>query len=212
MPKLLGLAGRPETLGGHAVTDVLALIDAATQPRCQHCRTALDDNGPSQDFCGPDCQHEWADLLATDPWDVYRRDDPTPADLGETPPVRFPRGWRERAMRSSRGGRMQGASATWVEFDEADLLPVPATDEFAALITAVEAGWYQLTVTLGGLAPVVQRMNDAWTALRPLVEQLSAGQPPIDPMERALWLRKHRNTGPAAPVRAPRRIDPRRHR
>lgn len=37
-------------------------------------------------------------------------------------------------------------------------------------------------------------------------------EPPEDPMERALWLRRNRNTGPNQRQRAPRRIDPRRAR
>lgn len=37
-------------------------------------------------------------------------------------------------------------------------------------------------------------------------------EPPPDPMARALWLRQHRNTGPAVRQRAPRRIDPGRSR
>lgn len=36
--------------------------------------------------------------------------------------------------------------------------------------------------------------------------------PPADPMERALWLRRTRNTGPTDRRRAPRRIDPSRTR
>lgn len=51
---------------------------------------------------------------------------------------------------------------------------------------------------------------------RPVVEQLARlsaqlGQPPgppSDPRERALWLRRNRNTGPGARLRAPRRLDP----
>ena len=35
---------------------------------------------------------------------------------------------------------------------------------------------------------------------------------PADPRERALWLRRHRNTGPVARMRVPRRIDPGRSR
>lgn len=48
-----------------------------------------------------------------------------------------------------------------------------------------------------------------------LVHAFSAGPedevdgPPTDPMERALWLRRHRNTGPQPRRRAPRSIPPR---
>lgn len=52
-------------------------------------------------------------------------------------------------------------------------------------------------------------------AIRPIVEQLGRlaeqiGQPgpPSDPRERALWLRRNRNTGPRRPSTAPLRLDP----
>lgn len=198
-----------------AVTDILALIDAAVQSRCRHCRhcrTALDDNGPSEDFCGPDCQHAWADLLVVNPWAVYGRGDPTPAELGETPPPRAATGIYHDYRGTDRS-RNTGASATLVTFDEADLLPVPVVDESAAAFTAVQAGWHQFAVTFADrFVPAIRRMSDAWTAFRPIAEQSLADQPPTDPMQRALWLRRHRNTGPATPVRTPWRIDPRRHR
>lgn len=57
-------------------------------------------------------------------------------------------------------------------------------------------------------------------ACRPLVDEVrrlcvdhaASESEPTDPMERALWLRRNRNTGPAQQQRAPRRIDPRRNR
>lgn len=52
-------------------------------------------------------------------------------------------------------------------------------------------------------------------ALAPVMRQIDAAgivpaAPPEDPMRRALWLRRNRNTGPTQGGRAPRRIDPRR--
>ncbi|MGC4886727.1 hypothetical protein [Micromonospora sp. DT227] len=40
-------------------------------------------------------------------------------------------------------------------------------------------------------------------------EQEHPEQPPTDPMQRALWLRRNRNTGPAPRRRAPKTIQPR---
>lgn len=66
-----------------------------------------------------------------------------------------------------------------------------------------------------------QAWTDAWRniaeAVRPFAEHLERSgvleeQPPEDPRERALWLRQHRNTGPAVQARAPRAINPRRRR
>ena len=68
---------------------------------------------------------------------------------------------------------------------------------------------------------VGQAWVDAWRdiseALVPIAEQLQRSglieeQPPTDPRERALWLRRNRNTGPSASARAPRTINPRRGR
>ncbi len=73
-------------------------------------------------------------------------------------------------------------------------------------------------------AGVARLFEDLGNAIRPLLvkladtaEQMRAagmiGETlPADPMERALYLRKHRNTGPKQQQRAPRRIDARRSR
>lgn len=52
-------------------------------------------------------------------------------------------------------------------------------------------------------------VREAAAALQPLAEALAQRQP-ADPRERALWLRRNRNTGPAVSARAPRTINPRR--
>lgn len=63
------------------------------------------------------------------------------------------------------------------------------------------------------LAPIMEQMGraaaDAVAALRPHAESLAPLKPPADARERALWLRRNRNTGPATPARAPRAINPR---
>jgi hypothetical protein len=57
------------------------------------------------------------------------------------------------------------------------------------------------------LAPVFASMQEPIRRHGPLLEQVVGEQPPTDPMERALWLRKRRNTGPG-----PDRLDGRRRR
>lgn len=58
------------------VTDILDLIDNATEQRCAcGCRAALDPDGPSAWFASQECQRRWGDARATDPQDVYDRPD-----------------------------------------------------------------------------------------------------------------------------------------
>lgn len=65
-----------------------------------------------------------------------------------------------------------------------------------------------LAALTGALAPAMetfgQRMREIGAVMRrvnerlvPLVESTRPPEPPTDPRERALWLRQHRNTGPA---------------
>ena len=71
------------------------------------------------------------------------------------------------------------------------------------------------------LQDMADRLAVAFDAMRPALEQFAAlarqvemipDEGPADPMERALWLRKNRNTGPKPPARAPKRLDARRSR
>lgn len=61
-----------------------------------------------------------------------------------------------------------------------------------------------------GIAGMIQHMA---RSLRPAMEQLARAQGvdlgPTDPRERALWLRRNRNTGPKPVMRAPRSLGPR---
>lgn len=65
------------------------------------------------------------------------------------------------------------------------------------------------------LRDMTARIAVAFAAIQPVVEQLAAlarqaemirDDGPADPMERALWLRRNRNTGPKARQRAPRTL------
>jgi hypothetical protein len=68
------------------------------------------------------------------------------------------------------------------------------------------AAWFE------AVAPAVREMCQALAAAYAVHAPDEADQEPTDPMQRALWLRRNRNTGPALRQRAPRRIDPRRGR
>jgi hypothetical protein len=72
----------------------------------------------------------------------------------------------------------------------------------------------QMARAATGLAPLLEEMGraDAVTALQPLAKSLAPPKPPADARERALHLRRNRNTGPSTSARAPRAINPRRGR
>jgi hypothetical protein len=74
----------------------------------------------------------------------------------------------------------------------------------------------ELTRVMAAFAPIVGQMGraaaDATAALQPFVEVLAPRKSPADPRQRALWLRRNRNTGPSTSSRAPRTINPRRGR
>jgi hypothetical protein len=58
------------------MADILDLIDNATQNLCAcGCATKLAPDGPSAWFASQDCQRRWGDSHATNPGDVYDRDD-----------------------------------------------------------------------------------------------------------------------------------------
>lgn len=58
------------------MTDILDLIDNATQSLCAcGCGIQLHPDGPSAWFASQDCQRRWGDSHATNPGDVYDRDD-----------------------------------------------------------------------------------------------------------------------------------------
>lgn len=60
----------------------------------------------------------------------------------------------------------------------------------------------QITTTLAHIGEEIGKAAEAMQQLGLLAEQ-----PPADPQARALWLRQHRNTGPARkPQRAPREL------
>lgn len=81
----------------------------------------------------------------------------------------------------------------------------------AALGQAMGAMAAQITEMARQMQPVLQRFGGQ---VRELHRQLQdagvvAEDVPADPMQRALWLRRNRNTGPKQPQRAPKVIGPR---
>ena len=115
------------------------------------------------------------------------------------------------------------------------LRPIPASTEerwraaWAQVFTAIDeaAGWLNENGALAerlGFTPgaIWGDETHGWTPGHVHVardEHVSPRCPahqesgePTDPMERALWLRRNRNTGPKGKARAPRRIDARRTR
>lgn len=70
------VASRPPERPAPPSGDVLADIDAATEGRCGcGCGAPITDASPSAWFASADCQAQWHARHATDPADVYRRDD-----------------------------------------------------------------------------------------------------------------------------------------
>ncbi|MFJ8690301.1 hypothetical protein [Micromonospora wenchangensis] len=57
------------------------------------------------------------------------------------------------------------------------------------------------------LVQAFEALQETFRQCKPMLDQVAGEQPPTDPMERALWLRKNRNTGPATA-----RLDGRRRR
>lgn len=58
------------------MTDILDLIDNATEHRCAcGCNTQLAPDGPSAWFASQECQRRWNESHATDPADIYNRPD-----------------------------------------------------------------------------------------------------------------------------------------
>jgi hypothetical protein len=177
------------------VTDILDRIDAATADLCAcGCNQPLDPHGASGWFAEQACQQRWNEQHATNPHDVYRRNDPAYATR---------------------------TAARWVP-------PETAEQEQARLVAQQEARERiaaDLRQAFDNAAVGVARFfEDLGKALRPLIVDLAdsaerlraAGvideAPPDDPMAKALYLRRNRNTGPKPQQRAPRRIDVRRSR
>lgn len=184
--------------------DVLDLIENAVDGLCAcGCGTQLSPDGPSAYYASPECQRRYLARQASDPEEVRRRPDAAPVYVGRDS-ARVP--LREVARRPQ-SSRMRGASPTLVIIDEPFAADHEALAAFAA--AAAEQATAQLAAFFGALRPVFEELGRAMQALAEHLQPLMPEQPPEDPMARALWLRRNRNTGPKSRQRAPRRIDAR---
>lgn len=164
-------------------------IDAVTADACGWCGTTLDPDGPSPDFCCQPHQARWqAHTVATAPDPELLLGEYRPWVLSTTPdPV--------TAARVA-AARVAALPASHARLDRVWV------DEVAPFLREVAVA----------LAPVFaeacRRAGDAIRALGLAHDST----PPTDVRARALWLRQHRNTGPARRTRPPRSITPGRSR
>lgn len=205
--------------------DFLARLDAAIG--CQHCTGPLGAS-PSDDFCSDACQRAWhaqhgeALVGYREPWDLPNqyeglatgqarmRPPPNPADWRL--PVQTAdlaadrRAWRhardtattdaQRAACRLRGEQLAERSRQQLEHLRETLAPF-----FAGVVEGINAAFQGLSAALAGMHREISRLA------------ASSPTPPPPPRtraeaaRRAMDARKHRNTGPPAGGRPPRRID-----
>lgn len=128
----------------------------------------------------------------------------------------------EAALRQA--GRAAEPPEEWIEDWIERFSGVPLADWQRNLLRGQYERWElttrrsreELTRTMAAFAPLAEQVGsvaaDAATALQLITEGLAPPKPPADPRERALQLRRNRNTGPSTSSRAPRAINPRRSR
>lgn len=212
------------------MTDILDLIDEVTAPVCGWCQTPLRVDGASSYFCAERCQFEWQRLQGDVPKepalaDWFVADGRPPARPPAAPMVRhqftIPRGLQVRdfvevdLLRATSIMARDNGDGT-VSLVNAELRrpapaaapapsPPPAPARLEGLAQTLEAigrafeRWGE-SGQIEQLAAMVRQLQDAGVVQQPL---------PADPRERALELRRNRNTGPAQRRRAPRTIRPR---
>jgi len=189
------------------VTDILDKIDAAASGLCAcGCKRPVNPHGASAWFAEQACQQRWHERQAADPHDVYRRSDAA-TTFGTSarwvpPEVRELREAKAAVARRDRAGQRVARrlirTGQTTTFDEVAV---------RAAIQQGVAAWTAFGEQL------VELMAPLAAQLRAFAEQVQANwpadEPPSDPMERALYLRRNRNTGPKQQSRAPRRLDAR---
>ena len=146
--------------------------------------------------------------------------------MNEDEYARLPLGERlARAQRADREARMQGERLRALILDECDPGPIlhprdhadltRATSDHSAYPVRFDVGLDDQTVA--GLqraskaageafATFARHAADTYAKVRAVMDRIDPApeEPPTDPRERALWVRRNRNTGPAH--------DPHRHR
>lgn len=198
------------TPGGAQPPDILDRIDAAIYAmaaRCAACETVLTANSPSLDYCNEACQATWFER-ATRPG--------RPPRMPYIPPSMY-----------LSSVRMPEPPAWWLDpAADGHRITTPSTEE-SERPGRVQRELARLSATLTDFANSADGLVTAWRGIlrlfRKAIATISAHitaafadidrtppgeQEPTDPKERALWLRRHRNTGPKPKRRPPRRIDP----
>lgn len=201
--------------------DTLAAIDTLAVHQCGHCTQPLDPDAVSPDFCGQDCQQAWTARQAEIVDLVGYRE---PMDLAahaanlvelESPEVIPP--WSPCTCPMCAGTWLISPRAPFpAELRITVRTPPPNSDALRRLREAFE----QVARRVNEQAAVFNRsflLVDAepWRGTWGPPESLDTPAEPsveVDPMQRALELRRNRNTGPADRWRITRRIDPRRTR
>lgn len=180
------------------MTDIIDLIDQATG--CQTCGGALGDS-PSGDFCKPLCQQRWHETRA-ELFEGYESAEHEGFDG---------LGWLfERVLRPSQPGDGPPYVHTVRSHPDGPSFTVMSSSEQAAWFPA-SCDEFDMIILYGGSrqAMAAAMRQVAIDSARGLPEVIGTDQLPTDPRERALELRRRRNTGPQQRQRAPRRINPR---
>lgn len=219
--------------------DIIAAINHATG--CHHCGAPLDAS-PSDDFCGQDCQQAWAaartapdyrEPVGFGPEDyasVPRRwmlgFDGAPGaplvlhtagDIGIADAVTtFIPGQVYVADTNTQFEYVPGNG--WGEIGTAgtDVVFTSTTPDGASPLRDLAEAVRRHAINIPQVRVEFESAEVNWDLDRRYFlgepEKPPAVEGPADPRERALWLRQHRNTGPAQRQRPPRAINARRHR
>lgn len=196
----LPLAPAADRIGapsGDILDEIDATIAATTSP-CAACGTRLPPNWASFFYCDEDCQKSWL-IREARPAARPRRPIPYLLPLTYHDLIRMPdppSWWLDPAVTGHRvttpDSEATAQSARFLAGLFRDI-----GDVFTRFVETISA---QITAAFSH----IER-----SGLPRTLEQLNP-QEPTDPMERALWFRRNRNTGPKpSKQRAPRRIDPR---
>jgi hypothetical protein len=234
------------------MTDIQSTLDAIDDvavQECGWCRSALDENGPSADFCSAICQTSWTQRKhEVDELVGYREPIDLPAHVANQVEMSSPEVTPESACscglclssvapalvqrlreRRGRGG------VVWAPDGAVIVGPVlgvdPAGDRIVRLQVRPDTAQLrdamarfasqfhiQLTDWQRRILEAVDSARALRQALTVQVRQARTEEPPAEPtpaqqaMQRALELRRNRNTGPTRNDRAPRRLDARGNR
>jgi hypothetical protein len=188
------------------MTDILDQIDAVTADLCAcGCATPLPTGGLSAWFAGPDCQQRWHASRTDDPHTVMDARDAmpgygvtaarwTPPEVLEAQAARAAEARRERAERAVARQLIRSNQTTTLNVTDVQ-------DALRRAQAGLLEAWRQMAPTFRMIAEGLAHLHVECARYQ---ERQSEG--PSDPMERALWLRRNRNTGPKQQQWAPRSL------